>query len=395
MPRDQLWTRNFTTISTVFFLVALVFYLLMVTMGVYAADQFKVSESVAGLVTGIYIIGSLLGRMMTGSLIVRTGGKKALLFGVGLFTIASGLYFFASSIPLLLGIRFLHGISSGITLNASATIVALIVPFSRRAEGIGYFSTASVLSAAVGPFLGIFLSQRSSLNTIFTFCLVLSIMSLILSTRLDDPPVEVPGNIPQTHFRGFKLSNLFETSALPVSLVILLIGLAYSSVLSFITMYAKTIDLVSAASFYFLVYAITIVLTRPFTGRIADLKGVNIVAYPTLFFFAAGMMLLSQAHHGATLLIAGSAIGFGYGNFNSVAQTIAIRKVPPERIALATSTFFIFLELGLGAGPYLLGTLIPVLGYRNMYVMMAGVVIAAAVFYHVFYGRNEKSVWVR
>jgi MFS family permease len=154
-------------------------------------------------------------------------------------------------------------------------------------------------------------------------------------------------------------------------------------------MYAKTIDLVSAASFYFLVYAITIVLTRPFTGRITDLKGVNIVAYPTLFFFAAGMLLLSQAHHGATLLIAGSAIGFGYGNFNSVAQTIAIRKVPPERIALATSTFFIFLELGLGAGPYLLGTMIPLLGYRNMYVMMAGMVISAAVFYHVFYGRKE------
>jgi predicted MFS family arabinose efflux permease len=389
MPREKLWTRNFTTISTVFFLVALVFYLLMVTMGVYAAEQFKVSESVAGLVTGIYIIGSLMGRMMTGSLIVRTGGKKALLLGVGLFTIASGLYFFASSIPLLLGIRFLHGISSGITLNASATIVALIVPFSRRAEGIGYFSTASVLSAAVGPFLGIFLSQHTNLNTIFTFCLMLSVMSLILSTRLDDPPVEVPGNIPQTHLRGLNLSNLFETSALPISLVILLIGLAYSSVLSFITMYAKTIDLVSAASFYFLVYAITIVLTRPFTGRITDLKGVNIVAYPTLFFFAAGMLLLSQAHHGATLLIAGSAIGFGYGNFNSVAQTIAIRKVPPERIALATSTFFIFLELGLGAGPYLLGTMIPLLGYRNMYVMMAGMVIAAAAFYHVFYGRKE------
>jgi MFS family permease len=389
MPREKLWTRNFTTISTVFFLVALVFYLLMVTMGVYAAEQFKVSESVAGLVTGIYIIGSLMGRMMTGSLIVRTGGKKALLLGVGLFTIASGLYFFASSIPLLLSIRFLHGISSGITLNASATIVALIVPFSRRAEGIGYFSTASVLSAAVGPFLGIFLSQHTSLNTIFTFCLMLSVMSLILSTRLDDPPVEVPGNIPQTHLRGFHLSNLFETSALPISLVILLIGLAYSSVLSFITMYAKTIDLVGAASFYFLVYAITIVLTRPFTGRITDLKGVNIVAYPTLFFFAAGMFLLSQAHHGATLLIAGSAIGFGYGNFNSVAQTIAIRKVPPERIALATSTFFIFLELGLGAGPYLLGTMIPLLGYRNMYVMMAGMVIAAAAFYHVFYGRKE------
>ncbi len=72
MTRERLWTRDFITLSTVFFLVALVFYLLMVTMASYAASAFNVSESMAGLVTGIFIIGALSGRILTSNLMVRT-----------------------------------------------------------------------------------------------------------------------------------------------------------------------------------------------------------------------------------------------------------------------------------------------------------------------------------
>jgi len=387
MPREPLWTRNFITLSIVFFLVALVFYLLMVTMASYAATAFSVTESMAGLVTGIFIIGALTGRIFTSKLMSQIGSRRTLLMGLGLFTVGSGLYFFAANIPLLLTIRFFHGMSTGITLNASATLVALMIPFARRAEGIGYFSTASVLSTALGPFLGIFLLEKAGLHFIFGFCFALSLISFVLSLRISAPAADVASGPIR---KGFKLSDTFEITALPISIIIMLLGFSYSSILSFITLYAKAVDLVWAASYYFVVYAITIILTRPFTGRLMDLRGANLVAYPALLIYVAGMILLSQSRHGIVLLLAAAIIGLGYGNFNSVAQTLSISRVPSSRISVATTTYFIFLELGLGLGPYLLGTLISLTGYRVMYLSMSGVILAAAVLYHLFYGRHER-----
>ena len=43
----------------------------------------------------------------------------------------------------------------GITSTATSTIVAAIIPMSRRGEGINYYGLSTSLAAAVGPFLGI------------------------------------------------------------------------------------------------------------------------------------------------------------------------------------------------------------------------------------------------
>ena len=131
------------------------------------------------------------------------------------------------------------------------------------------------------------------------------------------------------------------------------------SVLSFINFYAKEIDLVQTASFFFLVYSLAVLVSRPFTGRLMDIKGANYIMYPAFIVFTAGMLLLSFAHNSLTLLLSGVLIGLGFGNMQSCTQAIAVKLTPLHRMGLATSTFFIFLDAGLGFGPYLLGFIIP------------------------------------
>ena len=158
--------------------------------------------------------------------------------------------------------------------------------------------------------------------------------------------------------------------------------------LTFISLYTKQIHLEEAASFYFLVYAITVLLSRPFSGRLFDIRGANFVVYPCLFIFAMGMLLFSQANQGISLLLAGAIIGFGYGNFISCAQAISIKEVLPHRFGLATSTYFIFVDLGFGVGPYLLGSLVPFTGYRGLYLMMTIVILATIPLYYFLHGRK-------
>jgi MFS family permease len=103
------------------------------------------------------------------------------------------------------------------------------------------------------------------------------------------------------------------------------------------------------------------------------------------------MLLLSQASHGITLLLAGAIIGLGYGNFLSCGQAISIKEAPPHRLGLATATYFMFLDVGFGVGPYLFGSLVPFTGYRGLYLTMAMVILATVFLYHFLYRRKAST----
>jgi hypothetical protein len=65
---------------------------------------------------------------------------------------------------------------------------------------------------------------------------------------------------------------------------------------------------------------------------------------------------------------------------------------PQQKLGLANSTFYIFLDLGVGIGPVVLGTLVPFSGYSGMYMSMVFVTLASAVLYYFLHGRNYSKV---
>jgi MFS family permease len=391
MNKERLWTNDFITVSVINFFVFLIHFLLLVTIAPYAVDKFHASTNTAGLVAGIFIIGALIGRLGAGRIIEDTGSKKILIVSTFLFIITSALYFAAINLFVLIIIRLLHGIVFGIASTATGTIVAQIIPHSRRGEGIGYYSMGAILAVALGPFVGVLLIQLTAFKMIFIFTSLLAAIGFAISFVVNEPIYESPGKDQVKGATSFQILNFLELKAVPISIIILVIGFSYSGVLTFISLYTKEIHLVEAASFYFLVYAVTVLVSRPFSGRLLDVKGENFVVYPCLFIFAIGMLLFSQASHGITLLLAGAMIGIGYGNFISCAQAISIKEVPPHRLGLATSTFFVFVDLGFGIGPYLLGSIVPFTGYRGLYLTMVIVILASIVLYYLLHGRKVSS----
>lgn len=387
--KPALWTRDFILTSLVNFFLILIFYLLMVTIAVYAVSEYGASTSEAGLVTGIFILGALTGRLVIGRSMDQIGRKKTLIIGTTLFTLTTFFYFLNFGLPFLMVNRFLHGMTLGMASTAAGTIVAQIIPMTRKGEGIGYFSMSSTLAAAFGPFIGLMLSQYSSYEMIFTVCLVLGVISLAISVLVYVPPIKTPPNSPVT--KRFAVSGFVEPKAVPIAIVCLVLALCYSSVLSFINFYAMEENLVQAASYFFLVYAISILLSRPFTGRLMDAKGANFIMYPAFVLFAAGLFLLNVSSSSAGLLIAGALIGLGFGNMQSTTQAVAIKLTPTHRMGLATSTFFIAMDAGLGFGPYLLGFVIPMIGYNSLYGILGFVVLATAFLYYGLHGKKERA----
>lgn len=386
--RSKLWTKDFITISITNFFLYFVFYLLLVTMTVYVVEQFEASESTAGLVTGIFIIGTLISRLFVGRIIHSVGNKKILFIGLITFIVTSLLYFIPLGISFLLITRFLQGLALGIASTATGTIVADIIPIERKGEGISYYSMSITIATAIGPFIGIYLSQQTTYTMIFALCTLLAVVSLLMAFFV---------YIPQ-HYQtktaanksSLKFSDFIEPKALPIAIIIAILSLGYASVLSFINFYAIEINLVEIASMFFVVYAISILVSRPFTGRLLDIKGANAVMYPAFILFSGGLILLSVTSNSFLFLIAGALIGLGYGNMQSTTQAIAIKVTTPERVGLATSTYYIALDAGLGFGPYILGLLIPFTGYSNMYVIMGAMVCVTIILYFVLHGKEQS-----
>ncbi|WP_394237121.1 MFS transporter [Niallia oryzisoli] len=389
MNKPKLWTKDFIIVSSVNFLLTLVFYLLIVIIGSYAVNEYHASASQAGLVTGIFIVGALIGRLLIGRLMDSIGRKRTLFLGLILYLAATSLYFIQIGISFLLITRLLHGITLGIASTATGTIIAQIIPAERKGEGIGYFSMSATLATAIGPFIGLYMTQHTSSQVIFTLCLALGIISLITAFFVYVPKLEKSAKTAEV--KGFKLSQFIEPRAIPIAVITLVVAFCYSSVLSFINFYALEINLVSAASFFFLVYSIAVLISRPFTGRLMDIKGANYVMYPAFILFTAGLLLLGSAHNSLILLLSGIFIGLGFGNMQSCTQAIAVKLTPAHRMGLATSTFFIFLDAGLGFGPYVLGYIIPYTGYSTLYMILGIVVIASMALYFLLHGKKEKA----
>jgi len=392
MDGERLWTKDFITVALASFSLYLVFYLLMITIPSYAVDKFGASTGMAGLVSGIFIIGILTGRLGTGHIIEGSGPKRILLIGCVCFAVTSLFYFVTFNLPVLAIVRLLHGIAFGITSNAAGTIAAHIIPLQRRGEGISYYSLSMIMAAALGPFVGILLMQHSDFRIIFIIASILPVVSLGIASTLGQPTVTGSDHKGVSVAKGFLVSNYIEYKSLPISIIILVIGAAYSAVLIFLSLYTRHIHLEKTASFFFPVYAATVIVSRPFSGRLLDKKGANYVVYPCLLIFAFGMLLFSQAESGIILLLAAVVIGIGYGNFLSIGHAVSVKVVPSYRLGLATSTFFMCLDLGLGAGPYILGSLVPFTGYRGIYVLMAGVILTAMALYYLLHGKRAIHV---
>lgn len=391
--KEKLWTKDFVFTSIVNFVMMLSMYLLLVTMATYAMQEYDASVSLAGFVASIFVIGSLFGRLYAGKTIAKMGNKKMLLIGIVSFFIVSILYFFPLGLIPLMIIRLLHGLFLGLGTTATSTIISQVIPNSRKGEGIGYFSMSVVLATAVGPLIGTFLVNSLGFTSIFIFSVVMAAVSLVLSLLLQPP--EIPEAVPEEEAeekKGFNIGDYVEKNALPISIAMFIMAIGYSSILSFVTEYASDINLAQAGGFFFLVYGVAVLLSRPVTGPLMDSKGANIVAYPSLVLFALGLLIISQASTSVVFLAAAVLLGLGYGNFQSIAQAIAIKLTPPHRMGLANSTYFIALDLGLGVGPLILGYLVPVTGYRGMYFTLVFLIIVGIAIYYFVHGKKDKQM---
>lgn len=387
--QNKIFTKRFISLFFTNMAVFFVFYGLVTTLPLYAIGELGRSDDESGLLVTMFLLSAIIMRPFSGKLLDLYGKKRLLIISIVFYLLCTILYLFFKPFAILLVLRFFQGIWFSIATTASGSLAADIVPANRKGTGLGYFTMSTNLAVVMGPFIGLLVIQYASFNALF---IVLSAVVLIgglfaLSVNTNDLPQ------PETTNRNFKFSfdDLFERKAIPIALLACLIAFSYSSVLSFLSLYAEQKDLLSVASYFYAVFAVAMISIRPLTGKIYDTIGPKFIIIPSFFLFAIGLIMLASANGMWLFLVSAIFIGAGYGTLTTSFQSLCIQAASPKRSGYATATYFTLFDIGIALGSYLLGIIAVKLSYESVYMISALILAGVFILYMVFFARKRSN----
>lgn len=337
------------------------FQMLIPTMPQFV-QQLGGSESIVGLIIGIFTLSAMLVRPWTGLQLDRKGRKGLLISGLLVSTAVSFTYGWAGSIVMLLLLRLVHGVGWGACTTATGTVATDLVPASRRGEGMGFFGMSGNLSMALGPGLGMWVLQQSGFNVLFTASAALGLVAILLSLFIRYQKVSPP----QVSVKP----ALFERQALPSSVTMFFLTLTLGGVISFAPLLIIQRQL-GSPGWFFLVYALVLMLSRPVAGMLADRKGPGIIVIPGLVIVAIATAMIGYAYRFDVLMLSAVLYGAGFGSAQPILQGLTVARVAPDRRGAANGTFFAAFDLGVGIGAIGVGFISEVAGFGVAYSIVA------------------------
>jgi MFS family permease len=365
-----------------------VFVTTLATFAGFALATYNVNTGLAGLVAGVFVVGGAVGRLFAGRYLELAGRRRMVLLSALLFFVLGMGYSIPVEIGVFIVLRFFHGVSYGCYHTTISTIVISLVSPAKRGEGMGYFTTSFVLATAVGPFVGLFLIRQFSYQALFVACSIFAFLSLLFLLFMKIPSPTFLDEERASLTARLSLKDLFEKTALPIAIILVLLNMCYAGVTAFLDSFTTELGLSGSASTFFVVYATVVIIVRPLAGRLFDKKGDNTIMLPAMVVFVFALLAIGFTHSLLLLVVAALLMAVSYGTTVTTGQVIAVAAAPPHRIGTATSTFFIFADLGHGIGPLLMGLIAMQGGFSFLYVAEAGIVALTLLLYYILHGRS-------
>lgn len=384
---EQLWNRSFILCLFNNLFLFVYYFALLTILPIYIMRDLGGSVQEAGLALTLFLVSSIAIRPFSGMIIEKFGKKKSMRVAGVIFALFAFSYLLIDSMWSLLLVRLLHGIWFSILTTVAVPVANDFIPDQRKGEGMGYFVMSTNLGVVFGPLLALTMIQFTSFKVLFGLLAVLISIGLIFCWMLninEHPKSLITHKDISNKKPKLSLHDIVERRVLAVGFVALLTAFAYSSVMSFITAFSESKQLLAYTSIFFIVFAVSMLLVRPWVGKIYDRKGPSAVIYPSFCFFAVGLVIITLMSNQWILWLSAVFVGIGYGSLFPCLQTLAIQTVEKERMGHAISTFFTLFDVGLATGSVIMGLCIAQWGYEATYLICAMIVIMTLVVYRQF-----------
>ncbi|KAF0817766.1 putative MFS-type transporter [Bacillus sp. ZZV12-4809] len=369
---EKIWSRDFVLILMSNFFIFLGFQMTLPTIPLFV-EELGGNDQLIGIVVGIFTFSALLLRPYAGHTLETRGRRFVYLTGLAIFVLSVGSFGFINSLIFLFVLRIIQGFGWGFSTTASGTIATDLIPAKRRGEGMGYFGLSGNIALAFGPTLGLALAGVISFKLLFLICALLGLAALVLSSRINYKQAEKQA-VP------LKRWDIYEKSALRPSFLLFFITVTFGGIASFLPIYSAQKG-IGGIHWYFLLFAIALMISRTFAGRLYDQRGHQAVFLPGAVLILAAMFLLAWLPSSMIMYIAAIFYGLGFGSVQPALQAWSVREAPVNRRGMANATFFSFFDLGVGIGAIVFGQIAHLFGYSTIYLTAAGSVVISILLY--------------
>jgi MFS family permease len=178
--------RRLLLLTSAVVLVDTMFFSAITPLLATYADRFDLSKAGAGILSGSYAAGAVLGTLPSGWLAVRAGSRRTLLLGLSLMAISSVGFAFAGSVALLDVTRFLDGIGGACAWAGGMGWLVSLTPREQRGTTIGTAMSAALAGVLLGPVLGA-LAQATGPKVPFSVVGLLAALLALAALRMPAP----------------------------------------------------------------------------------------------------------------------------------------------------------------------------------------------------------------
>ncbi|MEO0540073.1 MAG: MFS transporter [Cyanobacteria bacterium P01_A01_bin.105] len=353
-------------------------------------EQFGASGQQIGLVMASFGVGLIILRPTMARLTDTWGRKPALLIGLSAIAAAPLTYLFVQLVPevtwtltlgerswqlqspllLMMVFRAGHGLSIAAFVTGYSALVADLAPPDQRGELIGYMSLVNPIGMALGPALGGFLQSSSGFGLVFLSMASIGGVGFLCASVAQEPTRDVL-SLPKAATLGrAKFWSLLWLPAIRIpAVMLLLVGLAFGSLATFIPLYARESNLAVNVGLIYTASAMASFAIRLLVGRASDQYGRGRFISLGLVLYTLSMAVLWLADSAPMVLLAGAIQGAGGGMLIPMVAALMADRSTPDQRGLMFGLCLTGFDIGIALSGPIMGWIADLTSYRDIFAI--------------------------
>jgi MFS family permease len=364
-------------------------------------DALHGNASVLGLISAISPLAGILFSFPVGLMSDRLGRKRLLVIAGLVFAAAPWLYLLVGNAYWLIPIRFFHGLATAI-LGPIASAIIVSAYDKTKGEKLGLYSSATLIGRTLAPLLGGMIIGYFSIvgwhnfRMVYVASGILGILTLLFILFLPRDGQANDSNKRRLTLGDFghALLNIIRQGKISsTALVEMATYFAYGVVETYLPLYLHQAGVSAGAiGFIFSAQILSIALTKPVFGRLADRvdKRTQILVGIALLGLAGGLLPLFADYW----LITAISILFGLGlSFSTVATSTYVAEVSAkDELGSVLGALSSIMDIGQSFGPLLVGIIITLSGFIWGFAAMTVVCLLSGLIFALVNFRRPVSI---
>lgn len=332
----------------------------------------------AGVITGIMSVVSMFLRPVAGNLTDHFSKYSLSFIGGILILIGVGGYCFSPSGVWLLIFRLINGTGFVLATVCMTTWLAFLVPRSHVGEAMGFYGLMNALAMALAPALAINLYKVIGYKSALWLAVMAAILMIV--------SIQFVGNHakPKIANRKKRKIKIIQKDAIPIALLTTFFAIPYFITQADIVVYVERQHFSIAVGYFFVIYAVALLLIRIGLKNYFDLIGFGFWFWLSLIAMILFLIIATFMVNNWLMGLAAIMLSVGYGVIYSVNQSTALMLAPIEEQGLASSTFYLGLDIGMAAGPMIGGITAQNLAPNYFYPILLVIVPIILIIYFVY-----------